>query len=358
MEQYHDLLKEILGNGDVMFEPRTMEYTIGLGGWQSVYNLREGFPLLTTKKINPRLPFEELLWKLRGERSVKPLFDRNVHIWDENAFQHYLKRANLSDKMQKHTNEWEIGFEDYKRRLESDPDAINLGDLGPVYGYQWRYGFSRRGEKIDQLGNIINGIKNRPGSRYHLLSSWNPADLPNQALGPCPMIHHFNVFGNNLDLNMYQRSCDVFLGVPFNIAQDALFVHLVAKESNLEPRYFYHSFGNVHAYLGVPPRTEFWTNPENVAEFQRRFNGIKDKERYIDLREWYLNLASEESEGNERKDHIPFILEQLSKPPRKLPSIELRDIGFWEAIQREAGEVAEIIGYEPHIWDAKARMAA
>lgn len=357
MRQYLDLLKGILREGDVVFEPRTREYTIGLGGWQSVYNLEEGFPLVTTKKVNPRLPFEELFWKLRGERSVKSLFDRNVHIWDENAFDHYLKKEGLRDKMPKHSAEWETGFDDYKKKLTNDPDAELLGDLGPVYGYQWRHGFKRNGEEIDQLKNAVNNIKKSPGSRYHLMTAWNPSDLPDSALGPCPMIHHFNAFGGNLDLHVYQRSCDSYLGVPFNIAQDSLLTHLVAKEANLKPRKFIHTYGNVHIYLGVPPRAEFWTVPENVHEFKDRLNEVKKESEYLDVLGWYLNNAPEENELNKGKDHIPFVLTQLSKDPRPLPRLELNDINFWNAIKLNAGDIARIKDYNPHEWDAKARMA-
>ncbi len=357
MEQYHDLLKGILKEGDVMYEPRTKEYTIGLSGWQSVYDLRKGFPLITTKKITPRLPFEELLWKLRGERSVKSLFYRNVHIWDENAFDYYLKRNGLREKMPKHSQAWEDGFEEYKKRLFTDSNAEELGDLGPVYGYQWRHGFKRDGKEIDQLKDVIDKIKSQPGSRYHLMTAWNPSDLPDSALGPCPMIHHFHVFGDNLDLHVYQRSCDSFLGVPFNIAQDSLLNHLIAKKTGLKARKFIHTYGNVHIYLGVPPRADFWANSENVREFQNRFRSIEERLEYIDLRDWYNKNAPDENELNKGKDHIPFVLYQLSLTPRDLPSIELKNVDFWDAIHMPVGHIAEIKGYNPHEWDSRARMA-
>ncbi len=357
MEQYHELLKGILKEGDVTFEPRTQEHTIGLAGWQSVYDLREGFPLLTTKKISLRLPFEELLWKFRGERGVKSLFDRNVHIWDENAFDHYLKRNGLREKMPKHSQEWENGFEEYKKRLVNDPNAEELGDLGPVYGYQWRHGFKRKGEEIDQLKEVIDRIKSQPYSRYHLMTAWNPSDLPDSALGPCPMIHHFHVFGDNLDLHEYQRSCDSFLGVPFNIAQDSLLNHLVAKETGFKARKFIHTYGNVHIYLGVSPRADFWTDSENVREFKERFKSVQRREEYRDVADWYLKNAPEEDKINQGKDHVPFVLYQLSLTPKKLPTIELKGVNFWDAIYMKAGDVAEIKDYNPHEWDSKARMA-
>ncbi len=360
MRQYLDLLKRILGHGDVMFEPRTQEYTIGISAWLSTYDLRKEFPLMTTKRIHQRLPFEELFWKLRGERNVKPLFDRDIHIWDANAFDNYLKRKGLKDKFPKHSPEWNAEFEKYKKRLKDDSDfAADAGDLGPVYGYQWRHGFSRDGEEIDQLKNLIEGIRKRPGSRYHVLCAWNPADLPDMALGPCPFWHQFTVYGDNIDLTMVQRSCDVYLGVPFNIAQDSLLTHMVARETGLNPRFFNHSYVNVHAYLGVPPRSDFWIIKDNVAEFQRKFRDVLSFDRYLELREWYLNNVAPESKDNQRKDHIPFILTQLSYLPNSLPFVRLNDsVGLFEAIEMPASQYAYLNSYDPHVWDAKATMAA
>jgi len=361
MEQYHELLKKILGEGDVMYEPRTEEFILGLSGFQSVYDLRKGFPLMTTKNVPPRLPFEELFWKLRGERNVKGLFDRDIHIWDANAFDNYLKKNSLREKFPKHSREWNEEFERYKARLKNDPDFFGAGDLGPVYGYQWRHWKKSDGEEIDQLLNLLKGIKEKPGSRYHLLSAWNVGDLPHMTIGPCPMIHQFSVFGENIDLNTYQRSCDVFLGVPFNIAQDSLLVHMVAEEAGLIPRKFFHSYGNVHTYLGVPPRADFWKEERNVREFQKMFQNVKNREGFLDLRKWYLANAPMESSGNERKDHIPFILEQLSKEPRELPSLKLRKeiiTPLLEAINMPVTGAIEVIGYDPYRWDSKANMAA
>ena len=206
---------------------------------------------------------------------------------------------------------------------------------------------------------MLKGIKEKPGSRYHALSSWNVADLKDMALGPCPFWHQFTVYGKNIDLTMVQRSCDVYLGVPFNIAQDSLLTHMVANETDLNPRFFNHSYVNVHAYLGVPPRSEFWTDEKNVEGFQERFEEIEKEAEYLDLKEWYLENAPEESEGNERKDHIPFILEQLSKSPRNLPSLEIKEeVPLLNAIKRPVGEYAEVKDYDPHKWDSKANMAA
>jgi len=359
MEQYHQLLKEILGRGDVQFEPRTQEHILGISAWQSVYDLRKGFPLVTTKNVPPRFPFEELFWKLRGERNVKSLFDRKIHIWDANAFDHYLKRNDLKENFPKHSPEWNTEFEKYSKRLEDSEFAEDAGDLGPVYGYQWRHWTRKDGKEIDQLTKLLEGIKEKPGSRYHVLSAWNVGDLQDMALGPCPFWHQFSVFGENMDLTMVQRSCDVFLGVPFNIAQDSLLTHMVAKETGFKPRLFNHSYINVHAYLGVPPRSDFWLDEKNVMEFQARFGEVKEKSEYLNLKDWCLDNTPPESEGNEKKDHIPFILTQLSKPPRELPSLKiLNDIPLLEAIHTPPLEVVEIENYDPHKWASRANMAA
>ncbi len=359
MEQYHNLLKRVVGQGDVQFEPRTQEYILGVSSALSSYDMREGFPLVTTKNVPPRLPFEEVLWKLRGEKNVRPLVERDIHIWDANAFDRYLKNQGLKDKIPKHSLEWNEEFVKYQSRIKTDAEFAEMaGDLGPVYGYQWRHGFHRQdGKEIDQLKNVLESIKSRPGSRYHVLNAWNPSDLPEMALGPCPFWHQFTVYGNNLDLTMVQRSCDVFLGVPFNIAQDAFFANLVAQETGTNPRFFNHSLVNVHSYLGVPPRADFWTNPENVKEFQNRFNSITKREDYLDLRESYLTKAGPEKIGSERKDHIPFILEQLSKEPRPLPQIQLSRGDFFDLINKPVKEIATITGYYPHKWDSRAEMA-
>ncbi len=359
MEQYHRLLKEILGRGDVQYEPRTQTWTLGISAWTYTFDLRKGFPLTTTKNVNPRLPFEEIFWKLRGERNVKSLVDKNIHFWTANAFDRYLKSNNLREKFPKHTPEWNAEFESYKGRIAEDPAFAEVaGDLGPVYGYQWRHWKNTRGEEVDQLAKVLQGIKKDPGSRYHVLNSWNVGDLPDMALGPCPFWHQFTVYGNNLDLTMVQRSCDVFLGVPFNDAQDALLLEMVAKETGLKPRFFNHHFINVHSYLGVPPRADFWADSNNLKEFQEKFREISDTYGYLKLKDWYLAKTPNESSGNERKDHMPFILEQLSKIPRQLPTIELANTSLLEAIVMPASEIVKVKNYEPQKWDSKAAMAA
>ncbi len=354
MEQYHDLLREILVKGEVQYEPRTQEYILGIPGFQRAYDLREGFPLVTTKNVPLRLPAEELFWKLRGERGVKSLFDRNVHIWDANAFQKYLGRNGLDKEIPKHTKKWSEEFEAWKERLGRGEED---GDLGPVYGYQWRHWKTGNGG-IDQLDRLFDGIRNKPGSRYHVLNSYNVGDLKDMALGPCPFWHQFTVYGNNLDLHMVQRSCDVFLGVPFNIAQDSLLTHMIAQETGLKARKFIHTTINAHIYLGVPPRSDFWTSQGNVAEFQAMAIEVNTSSDYKELRNWYLKEASEESELDFGKDHIPDVLTQLTKELRDLPTLVLENLPLYEAIRKPAEKVVCVQNYNPHKWKTNSQMAA
>lgn len=360
MEEYHTLLKEILGKGDVSYEPRTEEYILGISGWQTNFDLRKGFPIITTKDVPARLPFEELFWKLRGERNVKSLVDKNVNIWTANAFDRYLKKNGLKEKIPKHTQKWNEEFVIYTERIKNDSEFAKVaGDLGPVYGYNWIHDKDSDGNEIDQLQNLLKGIKERPGSRYHTLSAWNVSKLKEMALGPCPFWHQFSVWGNFIDLHMVQRSNDIFLGNPFNQAQDSLLLHMIAKETGYEPRNFIYTTINTHAYLGVPPRADFWMDSDNVKEFKNKFKKIGRRGDYIELKEWYLKTAPIESEGNKRKDHIPFILEQLSKEPKEIPKLKFeKDVPLLEAINLPLLEVVSLKGYNPHKWDSKAKMAA
>ena len=209
MRQYLDLLQDILDNG-VDRGDRTGTGTRGVFGRQMRFDLSQGFPMLTTKKLHLRSIIVELLWFLRGETNVKWLQERGVSIWDE----------------------W------------ADPD----GELGPVYGKQWRSWAAADGRTIDQIAWVKNEIIQNPNSRRLVVSAWNPADVDRMALPPCHCLFQFFVANGKLSCQLYQRSADVFLGVPFNIASYALLTILMAKATKLEPGEFVHSFGDVHLY--------------------------------------------------------------------------------------------------------------
>ncbi len=209
MQQYHQLLQHILDNG-VQKTDRTGTGTISCFGYQMRFDLAKGFPLVTTKKLHLKSIIYELLWFLRGETNIQYLADHGVSIW----------------------NEW----------------ADENGDLGPVYGKQWRSWQGANGETIDQVTDIINQIKQNPDSRRLIISAWNVAELPKMALMPCHSLFQFYVADGKLSCQLYQRSADVFLGVPFNIASYALLTMMVAQVCGLQYGDFVHSFGDVHLY--------------------------------------------------------------------------------------------------------------
>lgn len=209
MKQYHDLLRHVLSEGTVKSD-RTGTGTISVFGYQMRFDLQKGFPLLTTKKLHTRSIFHELLWFLKGETNIKYLKENKVSIWDE----------------------W------------ADED----GELGPVYGKQWRSWEAADGTTIDQISNVVNEIKKNPDSRRLLVVAFNPSDISKMALPPCHAFFQFYVADGKLSCQLYQRSADIFLGVPFNIASYALLVHMVAQVCNLEVGEFIHTLGDAHIY--------------------------------------------------------------------------------------------------------------
>jgi len=255
MKQYLDLLDRVLKEG-VNKEDRTGTGTISVFGHQMRFDLSEGFPCLTTKKLHLRSIIHELLWFLKGDTNVKYLQDNGVRIW----------------------NEW----------------ADENGNLGHVYGYQWRSWPDYQGGHIDQITEVINTIKNNPDSRRMLVSAWNVADINNMNLPPCHIFFQFYVANGKLSLQLYQRSADIFLGVPFNIASYALLLQMVAQVTGLQPGEFIHTFGDAHIYL----------------------------------------------------DHLEQVKLQLSREPRKLPQMkmnpEVKDIFEFKF------EDFELVGYDPH----------
>ena len=210
MKQYLDLLDHVIKTG-IKKSDRTGTGTISVFGYQMRFNLEEGFPLLTTKKLHLKSIIHELLWFISGDTNTGYLNENGISIW----------------------NEW----------------ADESGNLGPVYGYQWRSWPASDGKKIDQLSNVISSIKMSPDSRRHIISAWNVGDLDRMALPPCHLLFQFYVAGGRLSCQMYQRSADIFLGVPFNIASYALLTYMVAQATGLKPGDFIHTLGDAHIYL-------------------------------------------------------------------------------------------------------------
>lgn len=209
MQQYHELMRHVLANG-VKKEDRTGTGTTSVFGYQMRYNLADGFPLLTTKKLHTKSIIHELLWFLKGDTNIKYLKDNGVRIWDE----------------------W----------------ADAEGNLGPVYGYQWRSWPTPDGKYIDQITQVIDMIKNNPDSRRLIVSAWNVADINNMKLPPCHAFFQFYVANGKLSCQLYQRSADIFLGVPFNIASYAILTMMVAQVCNLQLGDFVHTLGDAHIY--------------------------------------------------------------------------------------------------------------
>ena len=246
MKAYLDLLQDVYQNG-VGKDDRTGTGTRSVFGRQLRCDLSEGFPLLTTKKVFLRGIIHELLWFVRGDTNIKYLVDNNVGIWNEWPFQNYLNKNGFAD-LEKHSCEWEERLDEFVINVQKDADfAKQWGELGPVYGKQWR-DFSG----IDQLAWVVNEIKTNPTSRRLIVSAWNPAEIEEMAkagLPPCHTLFQFYVsHDGKLSCQLYQRSADLFLGVPFNIASYALLTMMVAQVCNLELGEFVHAFGDVHIY--------------------------------------------------------------------------------------------------------------
>ena len=247
MKAYLDLLKDVHANG-VGKDDRTGTGTRSVFGRQIRCDLSEGFPLLTTKKVFLRGIIHELLWFVRGDTNIRYLVDNNVGIWNEWPFQNYLVKNGLDKDVVKHSPEWQAKLDEFIGNIKTDDEfAKKWGELGPVYGKQWR-NFSG----IDQLAWVINEIKTNPTSRRLIVSAWNPAEIEEMAkagLPPCHTLFQFYVsHDNKLSCQLYQRSADLFLGVPFNIASYALLAMMVAQVCDLELGEFVHAFGDVHIY--------------------------------------------------------------------------------------------------------------
>lgn len=305
MKQYLDLCEHILHNG-TRKEDRTGTGTLSVFGYQMRYNLQEGFPLMTTKKTAFRLIVSELLWFIKGDTNVQALIAENNHIWDEWAFAQWAESAEYEGP----------DMTDFGRRAQRDPEfaaiykeqmavfqakilsddlfAEKYGDLGPVYGKQWRSWATTTGGTIDQLRNVIEAIKHNPDSRRHLVTAWNPEFVDDMALPPCHTMFQFYVADGKLSCQLYQRSADVFLGVPFNIASYALLTHLIARECGLEVGDFVHTTGDTHLYT----------------------------------------------------NHLDQVKEQLAREPKKLPTLKINE-GV-ESIFDLTLEDISIEGYDPH----------
>ena len=300
MKQYLELLEDIKTNG-VKKGDRTGTGTISVFGRQMRFDLSQGFPALTTKKLFMRGIIHELIWFLKGSSNLKYLVDNDVHIWDEWPYKHYLQSQgkNVPDTA---SEEWKIGIKDFTEKIKNDAKfAKKYGELGPVYGYQWRNWPTPGGKHIDQISKVIETIKKDPNSRRMIVSAWNVADIDEMAkagLPPCHLLFQFYVVNGKLSCLMYQRSADTFLGVPFNIASYALLTMMIAQVTGLKPGEFVHMFGDTHIYL----------------------------------------------------NHLEQVDLQLSRKPKKLPKMKINP--KVKDISKFTIDDFELVGYDPHpaIW--------
>lgn len=290
MKQYLDLLKAIRDNGTVKGD-RTGTGTKSIFGYQMRFNLQEGFPLLTTKKVFTKGIIHELLWFLRGETNIGYLVRNGVHIWDNDAYRFYGERCAAAGVEPLCREE----FLERSKSAEPSPiEGYRYGDLGSVYGAQWRSWGAPDGRVVDQIEEVIRTIKTNPNSRRMLVSAWNVAEVEGMALPPCHVLFQFYVADGKLSCQLYQRSADTFLGVPFNIASYALLTHIIAQICDLGVGEFVHTLGDTHLYL----------------------------------------------------NHLEQVEEQLSREPRPLPRLKLNP--EVRSIADLRFEDIEIVDYDPH----------
>ncbi|MBA3925024.1 thymidylate synthase [Listeria rustica] len=305
MKQYLELERFVLENGTQKGD-RTGTGTISTFGYQMRYDLAEGFPIMTTKRVPFKLVVSELLWFLHGDTNIRYLLEHNNNIWNEWAFERWVKsvdyngpdmtdfglRAESDESFKAVYLEEMASFK--ARILADDAFAAQYGELGNIYGKQWREWRTSTGETIDQLADLIAMIKTNPNSRRLIVSAWNPEDVPSMALPPCHTLFQFYVADGKLSCQLYQRSADIFLGVPFNIASYALLTHLIARETGLAVGEFVHTMGDAHLY----------------------------------------------------NNHIEQVKEQLTREPRALPKLVLSDAPA-SIFEFDVADVT-LEGYDPH----------
>lgn len=320
---YLEGAKEIITRGDYQYNERTGQGTFARFGMQQRHNLENNtFPLLTNKKMYTKGITHELLWFINGDTNIKYLVDNNVGIWNDWPYKSFKDSQEYSGE----------SMHEFVQRIKKDETfAQEFGELGPVYGKQWRSWQAHDKKSIDQLKKVVDEIKRIPGDRGHIISAWNVGDLDAMALRPCHCLFQFNVADENLSCQLYQRSADWLLGVPFNIASYAMFTKLIANETQNNASEFIHTFGNAHIYLAKGKRGE-WYN-ENKEEFKDRFTQAQDPLDFITMREWVMQEAPIELREKQTKqgiryaldDHIPFLLTQFSRTPRKQPHLEIKE---------------------------------
>lgn len=283
MRQYHELMDRVLREGADKSD-RTGTGTRSVFGHQMRFDLSEGFPMVTTKKLHLKSILHELIWFISGDTNIRYLCQNGVRIWDDWPFATYSKSADYDG----------IGMKEFAARIAADADfAAKWGNLGPVYGYQWRFWPGPNGP-VDQLREVLEGIRRNPDGRRHIVSAWNPGYIDQMALPPCHAFFQFYVVDGKLSCQLYQRSADIFLGVPFNIASYALLIHMMAQDLGLGVGDFVHTLGDAHIY----------------------------------------------------SNHLEQVQLQLSREPRALPTLKLNP--SVKSLFEFRYDDVELVGYDPH----------
>lgn len=361
VQQYLDHSLDILTSPRSNFKGGSKESgIISLFGYQSVHDLREGWPLLTTKDMAIDSMIHETIWFLRGDTNTKYLEDNKCPVWRPDAFQHNLpgmiKEGIFPAGMQKYSPDWDAALKEYGKLIREDKDgfAEQWGDAGPIYGKQWRrwpHFDEKQGKvvEIDQLRNMIEGLKKKPTGKKHIVNAWQPGDVPDMSLPPCHVLYQATGNENGeLELQLYQRSCDQFLGVPFNKASYALLTQIIAQEAGMTPKTFIHTFGDSHFYASIGKRTEWYK--ENFEEVRKKIREAKkldedygEKTAYLEVNDW-INKHAPADENEKKYDHVTAILEQLSRKTKSLPKLTIAKKPFDELTIDDF--IVE--GYDPH----------
>lgn len=276
MKAYHELIERVLAEG-VKKEDRTGTGTLSVFGHQMRFNLQEGFPMMTTKKLHLKSILHELIWFIRGETNIRYLCQHGVRIWDDWPYAKYKASADFQGE----------DIRAFAARVAEDSAfAAQWGELGPVYGHQWRSWPGPNGA-VDQLKQVLEDLRKNPDSRRHIVSAWNPGYIDQMALPPCHAFFQFYVADGKLSCQLYQRSADIFLGVPFNIASYALLVHFMARDLGLEVGDFVHTLGDAHIYSNHIDQVKLqisrelralpslWLNPEVTSLFDFTYDDVR-----------------------------------------------------------------------------------
>ncbi|MBU2616194.1 MAG: thymidylate synthase [Nanoarchaeota archaeon] len=341
VQQYLEHCREILTSPYSVVKGGSKEVPlISLFGYQNEYDLRDGFPAVTTKQLALKSVIHELIWFMRGETNIKYLVDNKVPIWTRDGFNHNLEAMAAEGifpaGLVKYSPEWVDALAEYGQRVqEGEEFALRWGELGPVYGAQWRNWKSvgENGEAIhvDQFAKVIETLRKKPTSKKIILNSWNAGDLSRMALEPCHVMFQANSDGEILDVQMYQRSCDQFLGVPFNIASYAMLTQVIAQQADLVPRRFVHTFGDSHFYCGTGERGEWYK--ENLSRFKELVASVSEPLDYLNLLselKLILPFEPEGERGMKGYDHVTAILEQMAREPLTLSRMEIANKPFDE----------------------------